>query len=241
MPAENLKVWQSCWPALIYIYATIIQAGPPVIAIIDYGAGNLRRVGNALDHLGYSTTSTSNPAEVLSARAVIFPGVGAAGDTMRSLKRLGLDMAVRRLASENRPLMCICVGLQVLFKGSREGGWEDCLDIFPGEVKKLPEGQKIPHMGWNQVKQLKEHPIFGGVPDQADFYFVHSYYADPQDRTLIIGETEYGLAFCSVLARGNLAAMQFHPEKSGDLGLRIYDNFLRWAGLEPGQSGEKAR
>jgi imidazole glycerol-phosphate synthase subunit HisH len=210
-----------------------------MIAVVDYGAGNLRSVGNALDHLGYSARITSSPEEVLGAQAVIFPGVGAAGDTMRSLKRLGLDGTILKLATENRPLLCICVGLQVLFRGSHEGGWQDCLNILPGEVKKLPAGQKIPHMGWNQVAQLQSHPIFSGIPDRADFYFVHSYFADPQDKGLVIGETEYGLAFGSVLARGNLVATQFHPEKSGDLGLKIYDNFLRWAGLTPGQASDK--
>jgi glutamine amidotransferase len=203
-----------------------------MIAIIDYGAGNLRSVSNAIDHLGYRAAVTADPGEIWQSQAVVFPGVGAAGDTMTNLKRLGLDKVLLKLAREGRPLLGICLGLQVLLSGSEEGGWQPCLDILTGRVKKLPEGQKIPHMGWNQVRQTQPHPIFEGIPQGANFYFVHSYYAEPQDRSSVVGVTEYGLEFCSVLARGRLVATQFHPEKSGDLGLRIYDNFLRQAGVK---------
>jgi glutamine amidotransferase len=200
-----------------------------MIAIIDYGAGNLCSVSNAIDHLGYGAVVTSRAEDILAAEAVVFPGVGAAGDTMESLQKLGLSGVILRLAAENRPLLGICLGLQVLLTGSQEGGWQKCLNVLSGQVKRLPEGLKIPHMGWNQVKQLKSHPIFEGIPDGANFYFVHSYFAEPEDQSVVIGETVYGLPFCSALSKGNLVATQFHPEKSGELGLKIYDNFIRQA------------
>jgi glutamine amidotransferase len=200
------------------------------IAIIDYGAGNLRSVNNAITRLGYQAQITSRPEEILKAQAVILPGVGAAGDTMASLKKLGLTEAIQKLAAEKRPLFCICIGLQILFTGTEEGGWYECLNIIPGRVKKLPAGQKIPHMGWNQAKQKFSHPIFAGVPDEANFYFVHSYYGEPEDKSVVLAETTYGVTFCSALAKDNMAATQFHPEKSGDLGLLMYENFLKMAG-----------
>jgi imidazole glycerol-phosphate synthase subunit HisH len=202
-----------------------------MIAIIDYGAGNLRSVNNAITRIGYQAQITSRPEEILQAQAVILPGVGAAGDTMASLRKLGLTDAIRRLVNENRPLFAICIGLQILFSGTEEGGWYECLNIISGRVRKLPVGLKIPHMGWNQVKQKFSHPIFAGIPDEANFYFVHSYYGDPEDKSVVLAETDYGVSFCSALAKGNLVATQFHPEKSGDLGLKIYDNFLKLSGV----------
>ena len=203
-----------------------------MIAIIDYGAGNIRSVINAVTSLGYQAVISSDPAEILGAEAVFLPGVGAGGDTMVSLRNLGLVDVIRRLAAENKPLIGICIGLQVLFTGTEEGGWYECLDLIPGRVKKLPEGLKIPHMGWNQVKQKFQHPLFEGIPDNSDFYFVHSYYGDPEDKSVIAAETSYGISFCSAVARGNLVATQFHPEKSGEMGLRVYDNFIRFAGVK---------
>ena len=200
-----------------------------MIAIIDYGAGNLRSVVNAISRLGYQFKITSIPHEVLTAQAVILPGVGAAADTMANLKKLGLVSPIRRLIAEGRPFLGVCIGLQILFTGTEEGGWHECLDVIPGLVRKLPSGLKIPHMGWNQVKQKAPHPLFDGVPDEANFYFVHSYYAEPDDKSLVAGETEYGIPICSVIARGNLVATQFHPEKSGEVGLKIYDNFIKIA------------
>lgn len=200
-----------------------------MIAIIDYGAGNLRSVVNAISRLGYPAKITSIPQEVLSAQAVILPGVGAAADTMANLQTLGLVSPIRRCIAEGRPFLGVCIGLQVLFTGTEEGGWHECLDIIPGVVRRLPRGLKIPHMGWNQVRQKNSHPIFDGVPDEANFYFVHSYYVEPNDRSLVAGETEYGVSICSVIARGNLIATQFHPEKSGEVGLKIYDNFIKIA------------
>jgi imidazole glycerol-phosphate synthase subunit HisH len=200
------------------------------IAIIDYGAGNLRSVNNAISHIGYQAQITSRPEEILKAQAVFLPGVGAAGDTMASLRKLGLTDAIHKLVAEKRPLFCICIGLQILFTGTEEGGWYECLNIIPGRVKKLPAGQKIPHMGWNQVKQKFNHPIFAGVPDKANFYFVHSYYGEPEDKSVVLAETDYGVTFCSALAKDNMTATQFHPEKSGELGLLMYENFLKMAG-----------
>ncbi len=200
-----------------------------MIAIVDYGAGNLRSVVNAVNKLGYRPKVTSSPDDVLNAQAVILPGVGAAADTMANLRALKLVSPVRRFIAEDRPFLGICIGLQILFTGTEEGGWCECLDIIPGLVRKLPSRLKIPHIGWNQVKQKIAHPIFTGIPDEANFYFVHSYYVKPEDTSLIIGETEYGIPICSVFARDKLVATQFHPEKSGELGLRLYDNFIKIA------------
>jgi glutamine amidotransferase len=200
-----------------------------MIAIVDYGAGNLRSVINAVTRLGYKPKVTSSPDDVLKAQAVILPGVGAAADTMVNMKELGLDSSIRRFISEDRPFLGVCIGLQILFAGTEEGGWHRCLDIIPGLVRKLPSTLKIPHMGWNQVKQKLSHPIFDGIPDEANFYFVHSYYVEPEDRSLVAGETEYGIPICSVLTRGNMVATQFHPEKSGEVGLRFYGNFIKIA------------
>ncbi len=200
-----------------------------MIVIIDYGAGNLRSVVNALAKLGHETKITSSPDDVLNARMVILPGVGAAGDTIVNLRKLGLVDPIRQVITENRPFFAVCIGLQILLAGTEEGGGYDCLNIIPGRVKKLPLDLKIPHMGWNQVKQKLSHPLFAGIPDEANFYFVHSYYAEPEDKSLVVGETEYGILMCSVIARGNLVATQFHPEKSGEYGLRMYDNFIKLA------------
>ncbi len=200
-----------------------------MVAIVDYGAGNLRSVTNAIARLGYSTKITSSPGELLSAQVVILPGVGAAADTMASLRRLDLVEPIAQFIAEGLPFFGVCIGLQILLDGTEEGGGHECLGIIPGRVRRLPAGLKIPHMGWNQVKQRAAHPVFAGIPDEANFYFVHSYYAEPDDKSLVIGETEYGIPMCSVLARGNLVATQFHPEKSGELGLKMYDNFLKQA------------
>jgi imidazole glycerol-phosphate synthase subunit HisH len=199
------------------------------ITIIDYGAGNLKSVINAVTKLGYQPDLTSRSEDILNAKIVIFPGVGAAGDVMESLEELNLIKSIREYINQDRPFLGICIGLQVLFTRTEEGGNHDCLDIIPGVVKRLPGGQKVPHMGWNQVKQKRSHPIFDGIPDGTNFYFVHSYYVRPADNKLMIGETDYGITFCSALARGNLIATQFHPEKSGDIGLLIYDNFIKFA------------
>ena len=198
-----------------------------MIAIIDYGAGNIRNVLRALSSLGYDAKITDSSQEILGAHAVILPGVGAAGDTVRALQQKGLDDLVRRLIEDDRPFMGVCIGLQVLFETTEEGGHQPCLGILKGSVKRLPAGLKVPHMGWNQVRQVAGTPAFRDIPDETNFYFVHSYYAEPAQPELVAGVTSYGIDFCAALARGNLFATQFHPEKSGDLGLKIYDNFLK--------------
>jgi glutamine amidotransferase len=200
-----------------------------MIAIVDYGAGNLRSVTNAIAKLGYQAKITSSPVEVLNAQAVILPGVGAAADTLKSLKALGLASPICQLIAEGRPFFGVCVGLQVLFAGTEEGGRHECLGVIAGRVRRLPPGLKVPHMGWNQVTQRFSHPVFNGIPDEANFYFAHSYYVEPDDKSLVAGETEYGIKLCSVIAQGNLVGTQFHPEKSGQVGLRFYDNFIRLA------------
>jgi len=202
-----------------------------MIAIIDYGAGNLHSVTNALVRLGYQPKVTREPDDVLNATAVIFPGVGAAADAMESLRESGMDEAVQAVIREGQPLFAICVGMQVLLSSTEEDGWNECLGIIPGMVKRLPSGLKVPHIGWNQVKQVTRHPIFEGIPDESNFYFVHSYYAEPADISLIAGTSEYGINICSVLIKDNLVATQFHPEKSGEVGLRMYANFLKMAGV----------
>jgi glutamine amidotransferase len=203
-----------------------------MIAVIDYGAGNLRSVTNALIKLGCHPKVTHEPEDVVKATAVIFPGVGAAADVMESLRESGMDEAIKEAISEGQPFFAICVGMQVLLSTTEEGGWNECLDIIPGMVKRLPAGLKVPHIGWNQVRQVSAHPIFKGIPEGSNFYFVHSYYAEPEDASVVAGTTEYGVNLCSVLIKDNLIATQFHPEKSGALGLRMYANFLDLAGVK---------
>jgi len=198
-----------------------------VIAIVDYGAGNLRSVEKALEKQGHSARLTSAPWEILSAPGVILPGVGAAAGIMGGLRRLGLVEPILEVIRKGTPFLGVCMGLQVLFTESDEGDGVQCLNVIPGRVRRLPEGLKVPHMGWNDVRQVGIHPLWEGIPDHSYFYFVHSYYVDPEDRETIVGETEYGTTFASAVARGNLMGTQFHPEKSGGVGLRIYDNFAR--------------
>jgi glutamine amidotransferase len=200
-----------------------------MIAIINYGGGNLGSVVNAIDRLGYESSVTNNAEQILGADAVILPGVGAAGDTVKSLEKSGMVKVIRQLVTDKRHLFAVCVGLQILLSDTEEGGGCKCLDIIQGNVKRLPPGLKIPHMGWNQVKQRIKHKIFEEIPDDSNFYFVHSYYAEPADNAVIAGTTEYGLSFCSMIIKDNLIATQFHPEKSGEVGLRMYSNFVKMA------------
>lgn len=203
----------------------------PKVIIVDYGAGNLRSVARAVAHVGYTPDVTTNSRAVADADALIVPGVGAAADTMRNLRESGMVEPVREYIASGKPFFGVCMGQQALLSVSEEGGEHECLGIIPGRVKKLPDGQKVPHMGWNTVSQRQRsaspHAIFDGIPDDSFFYFVHSYAPHPDDESVVIGETTYGETFASVLARDNIVATQFHPEKSGELGLRMYANFLK--------------
>jgi glutamine amidotransferase len=199
------------------------------VVIVDYGAGNLRSVSRAIAHHGFEPVISCEGRAIEAAEAVVLPGVGAAADTMRNLQQGGLVEPIRDYIASGRPYLGVCMGQQALLTLSEEGGEHACLDVVHGRVKRLPSGQKVPHMGWNQVRQRVPHPIFEGIEDGAYFYFVHSYYPKPDDDSVVIGETDYGVTFASVLAQGNIVATQFHPEKSGKDGLRFYGNFLRIA------------
>lgn len=198
-----------------------------MLAVLDYGAGNLRSVVRALEVNGIRPVVLGDPDALLRADALVFPGVGAAGSAMRRLRERGLDEAVREFYRSGRPILGVCLGLQLLFDRSEEDGGTPGLGLIPGEVRRFPDGLKIPHMGWNQVRRRRDHPILAGIPDGAHFYFVHSYYAVPAEPAAAVGTTDYGLDFASVVARENLVATQFHPEKSGRWGLAVYGNFLR--------------
>ena len=202
---------------------------PDNIVIVDYGAGNLRSVVNALRHIGQDVRVTDDPALVAEAEVIILPGVGAAASAMEELKKRRLVEPLCHHISSGKPFLGVCLGLQLLFTVTEEGGVNHCLGVVPGRVKKFAAGLKIPHMGWNQVRQNIAHPIFEGIPDNTDFYFVHSYYGVPDIPAQVAGQTDYGVTFCSVVAQDNLVATQFHPEKSGEMGLMIYRNFIKLA------------
>jgi imidazole glycerol-phosphate synthase subunit HisH len=207
----------------------VLDLQKKAVWILDYGAGNLHSVANAISRIGYEPKITSSGKDLRNARAVILPGVGAAAAAMHNLNKLDLIGPIKEYVAENRPFFGVCMGMQLLLSISEEDGRCACLDIIPGTVKLLPPKLKTPHMGWNQVKQSMKHPVFDGIPDNTNFYFVHSYYPAPNDRSVILGETEYDITFCSAIARNNLVATQFHPEKSGEPGLRMYANFLKIA------------
>jgi glutamine amidotransferase len=196
------------------------------IVVVDYGAGNLHSVARAVMHAGKRPLITSSARYVAEADGLIVPGVGAAADTMSNLRSHGMVEPIKEYIASGRPFLGVCMGQQALFDVSEEGGEHECLGIIHGRVVRLPEGLKVPHMGWNRVNIVEPHPIFEGIDSGSHFYFVHSYYPQPVDASVVIGETEYGVTFPSVVAQDNIVATQFHPEKSGQTGLRMYENFL---------------
>ncbi len=200
------------------------------VVIVDYGAGNLRSVTRAVAHAGVEAQVTTDWRAIEDARALILPGVGAAADTMANLRRRELVEPIRAYIASGRPFLGVCMGMQALFDLSEEGGRHECLGVLPGRVVRFPQGLTVPHMGWNTLRLRIAHPVFEGVEDGAYAYFVHSYYAVPADPSVVVAETEYGgVTFPAAVGRGNLLATQFHPEKSGADGLRLYANFLRLA------------
>ena len=199
------------------------------VTVIDYGAGNLRSVVRAVERAGGSPIVAADGAGLESAGAVILPGVGAAADTMRNLRERGLVEPIREYVRAGRPFLGVCMGLQALMTVSHEGGEHACLDLVPGRVVRLPEGRKIPHMGWNRVRTTHVgggSALLRGIPEGAHFYFVHSYYCEVEQAEDVVAVANYGCEVTAIVERGNLAATQFHPEKSGAYGLRIYRNFL---------------
>ncbi|BDX20784.1 imidazole glycerol phosphate synthase subunit HisH [Polynucleobacter sp. TUM22923] len=214
------------------------------IAIVDYGMGNLRSVYQAFHHVApdANVVIASKPEEISASDRVVLPGQGAMPDCMKHLQESGL-LEVLLEAAKNKPLLGVCVGEQMMFDQSAEvrtnakQPWTPCLGLIPGEVQRFaltgrrqPDGSvyKVPHMGWNQVRQDRAHPLWDGIPDLTSFYFVHSYYVVPQRKEDIVGSTEYGDWFTSAVARDNIFATQFHPEKSAEYGLKLYQNFVSW-------------
>ncbi len=213
-----------------------------LIAIIDYGMGNLRSVSQALSHVADDSTRieiTSDKDTILNADRIVFPGQGAARDCMRELQNYHLVDIIRESA-QTKPFLGVCMGMQVLLEKSEENDGVDCLGLYKGEVKNFAnviserdaqgERLKIPQMGWNQIHQKNDHPLWHGIESGARFYFVHSYYVQPEDDALITGETEFGIAYASAIAKDNVFAIQAHPEKSADDGLQLLKNFTQWDG-----------
>ena len=209
------------------------------IAVVDYGMGNLRSVAKALEHVAHGkvVTVTSDPALLQSASRVVFPGQGAMPDCMREMDARGLRVPLLE-AARSKPFLGLCIGLQMLFESSEEGGVQG-LGILPGRVVRFPaermEGErgeklKVPHMGWNQVYQNMVHPMWAGIADGSRFYFVHSYYVESPEQALVAGTARYPFSFTCAAARNNIFAVQFHPEKSQSAGLRLLSNFVSWDG-----------
>lgn len=199
-----------------------------MIAIIDYGAGNIRSIAKALEHVGATVQVTDDANVVARAQAVVLPGVGSGGSAMTRMQERGLDDAIRTATQQSKPFLGICLGMQLLADHHAEGE-VDGLQLFRGEVRRIPHGPKIPHMGWNQIRALHQDlPIFADVPADAYFYFAHSYYVEPQDQQGVAAVTDYGSPYCSVIVTEQVWGTQFHPEKSGDVGMQLLKNFVKW-------------
>ena len=195
------------------------------MAIVDYQAGNLRSVQKALERFGATAVITSDQAEIERAAGMVFPGQGANDSSMRQLRAKELVEPIKDFVASGKPFLGVCLGLQLLLDGSDEGV-EPGLGVLAGWVRHLPAGSKVPHMGWNQVEFRANHPVLDGVASGSYFYFVHSYYADLEQQAVVAATTTYGVKFCSAVAWDNVVAVQFHPEKSGAIGLRLYQNFV---------------
>lgn len=203
-----------------------------MVAIIDYGAGNLSSVKKALDYLGAESEITQDKEKILTASHVILPGVGSFGDAMHSMQERGLVETVKKAALSGKPFLGICLGLQLLFESSDESPNVKGLGILNGKIITIPKdtGLKVPHMGWNSVSLKQNNGIFSNIEDNSYFYFVHSYYLDGADEDVIAATAEYGVTIECAVQKGNLCATQFHPEKSSKIGLKLLENFLKSEG-----------
>ena len=196
-----------------------------MIAIVNYGMGNLRSVQKAFEHVGAKAVIVDRPEDIDAAERVVLPGVGAFGDAMNNLRTAGLIAPIIRAISEGRPFLGICLGLQLMFAESEEMGQHRGLDILPGKVKRFPEGQRVPQIGWNEVRIQRETALLYGVPDRSYFYFVHSFFVASECDEDVVGVTDYGIDYASIAGNGRAFGVQFHPEKSQDAGLKILKNF----------------
>lgn len=197
------------------------------VAVIDYGLGNLRSVSKAIEAIGKCAKVTNNPQDLENASALVLPGVGAFQQAMQNLSVIDIIPTLKKEIKKGKPFLGICLGLQILFTESDEHGKSDGLDIIEGKVKKFSPNVKIPHMGWNTVSQSVENKLFNGITENNYFYFVHSYFVLPEDQKCVIATTDYGQKFASAINRGNIWGVQFHPEKSHDLGLKVLENFIQ--------------
>jgi imidazole glycerol-phosphate synthase subunit HisH len=200
-----------------------------VIAIVDYGAGNLHSIQRALERRGLTVRIIDAPTSLEEAQALVVPGDGAFGPAMARLRALGFVDPIRSHVRSGRPFLGVCLGMQVLFEQSEEDGVHEGLGLFAGRVVRLPSEVKVPHMGWNQLRLVRASPLLEGLRTGAYVYFVHSFYAVPEDPALVAATTEYGVDVAAVVGHDNVWATQFHPEKSGSVGIRMLENFARWA------------
>jgi glutamine amidotransferase len=197
------------------------------VAIIDYGVGNLRSVEKAFAATGCEAVVSGDESVLRTADKLVLPGVGAFGACMKALRERGCDRLVRERVEAGTPLLGVCVGMQLLFEESDEFGATPGLGLLPGRVRRFGEELVVPHVGWNRIDQVGDNPMFEGVANGSFFYFVHSYYCEPEDKSVVAGETEYGVKYASAVAKANICGVQFHPEKSQDAGLRLLKNFAR--------------
>jgi glutamine amidotransferase len=204
-----------------------------MIAIIDYGMGNLHSVSKAVERLGYEAVVTADPETIMAADGAILPGVGAFGDAMDNLRETGLDKVTKAYAASGKPLLGICLGMQLLFDESDEHGRNDGLSLLPGKAVRFEGGYKVPHMGWSKLKFEQSSPLFEGI-GEGHVYFVHSYHVKPEQASDLLATTDYYQPVTAIVGRGNVFGMQFHPEKSGEVGMKLLRNFAAMTG-KPGQ------